>query len=175
MPQAAQVPNPVAADSTGLPDSSWIGKVRDSLEDYPRWLLEQFAGDGINGVSTAGAAPWGIQSPKINGSSAAGDNTPLVQDTTGPVNYVVVDFPTVPTAGQVQVNYDTGEFTFFAAPPNGHTLNVSYQTCKLPDQSILDALADGLRDMFPAVGKTYSAVNTQTKINKWYFQLPPFF
>src|SRR5438046_2010355 len=141
---ATQVPPPVAADSTGLPDSFWIDTVRDSLEDFPRWLLEQYVGDGINGVNTPGAAPISVQFPKINGSSAAGDNTPLVQDTTGPVNYTVVDFPTVPSdaggAHQVQVNYDTGELTFATAPANGHTINVSYQTCKWRDKSNLTAL-----------------------------------
>src|SRR5258708_25220665 len=165
MPQAAQVPNPVPADSTGLSDSSWIAKVRDALEDFPRWTLEQYAADGVNGVNSAGAAPVGVQFPKINGSSAAGDNTPIVQDPTGPVNYVVVDFPTAPGAGQVQVNYDTGELTFQAPPPNGHTINVSYQMCKWRDQSILDALGDGLRAMFPVCGKTYTDQSLQIKVN----------
>src|SRR6266702_5107103 len=108
MPQAAQVPNPVAADSTGLPDSSWIAKVRDALEDYPRWLLESFAADGVNGVNGAGSAPVGVQFPKINGSSVSGDNTPIVTDSSGTPNYPVVDFPTLPGTGAVQVNYDTG-------------------------------------------------------------------
>ncbi len=179
MPQAAQVPNPVAADSTGLPDSSWIAKVRDALEDYPRWLLEQFAADGINGVSGPGSAPVGVQFPKINGSSISGDNTPLVQDTTGPINYTVVDFPTVPNdsggAHQVQVNYDTGELTFATAPVNGRTINTSYQTCKWRDQAILDALDDGLREMFPTVGKTYTDTSIQIKVNQWDYQLPAWF
>lgn len=175
MPQAAPVPNPAAADSTGLPDSSWIAKVRDALEDYPRWLLEQFTGDGVSGVNTAGSAPLSIQFPKINGSSVAGDNTPLVQDTTGPVNYVVVDYPTVPAAGQVQVNYDTGEFTFQAAPTNGHTIQISYQTCKWRDQAILDALMDGLRAMFPTCGKTYVDNSLQITNLQWDYQLPAWF
>lgn len=175
MPQAAVVPNPVAADSTGLPESSWIGKVRDSLEDFPRWLLEQWVADGVNGVSLAGAAPLGVQFPKINGSSVSGDNTPLVQDTTGPINYVVVDFPTAPIAGQVQVNYDTGELTFNSPPTSGHTINYSYQTCKWRDQSILDGLMDGLREMFPIVGKTYVDTSVQIKVNQWDYQLPAWF
>src|SRR5439155_1155497 len=49
---ATQVPPPVAADSTGLPDSFWIDTVRDSLEDFPRWLLEQYVHDVINGLPT---------------------------------------------------------------------------------------------------------------------------
>lgn len=173
MPQAAAVPPPVAADSTGLPDSSWIAKVRDALEDYPRWLLETFPADGISGVNSAGSAPISVQFPKINGSSVANDNTPLVTD--NGVSVTVVDFPTAPQAGQVQVNYDTGEFTFFAPPANGHTINISYQTCKWRDQSILDALTDGLRAMFPVVGKTYTDTSVQIKVNQWDYQLPSWF
>ena len=172
---ATQVPPPVAADSTGLPDSFWIDTVRDSLEDFPRWLLEQYVGDGINGVNTAGAAPISVQFPKINGSAATGDNTPLITDVNAPLNYVVVDFPTVPTSGQVQVNYDTGELTFNAPPPNGHTINVSYQTCKWRDKSILTGLIDGLRAIFPTCGKTYTDASIKIVTNQWDYQLPAWF
>lgn len=182
MPQATQVPPPLAADSTGLPDSWWIAKVRDALDDTPRWLLEQIAGDGVNGVLSASSAPWSVQFPKINGSSVAGDNTPMITDVTaGPnVVYQVVDFPTIPTGPpnsvpQVQVNYDTGELTFQAPPPNGHTLNVSYQTCKWRDQAILDALIEGLHAMFPAVGKTYTDSSIKIVVNQWDYQLPAWF
>jgi hypothetical protein len=173
VPQAAVVPNPVAADSTGLAESSWIGKVRDALEDFPRWLLEQWGADGVGGVNTAGAAPLGVQFPKINGSSVTGDNTPLVQDNATPVT--VVDYPTTPGAGQVQVNYDTGELLFNAAPVLGHTITVSYQTCKWRDQSILDGLMDGLREMFPVCGKTYVDTSIQVQVNVWDYQLPAWF
>jgi len=177
VPQATQVPPPVAADSTGLQDAQWIAKVRDSLDDTPRWLLEQIAGDGVNGVNSASAAPWSVQFPKINGSSVSGDNTPLITDVTANPNvvYAVVDFPTVPASGQVQVNYDTGELTFNAPPPNGHTLNVSYQTCKWRDQTILDSLIEGLHAMFPVVGKTYTDQSIQIRVNQWDYQLPAWF
>ncbi len=175
MPQATQVPSPVAADSTGLADSSWIGKVRDALEDYPRWLLEQYTADGVNGVNTFGGAPLGVQFPKINGSAASGDNTPLVQDSTAGTAYVVVDFPALPTAGQVQVNYDTGEMIFGTVPTNAHVIQYSYQTCKWRDQPILDALVDGLRAMFPVVGKTYTDISIPIQVNVWDYSLPAWF
>lgn len=168
-----QVPPPIAADSTGQPDSQWISDVRDALEDYPRWLLETWTADGVNGVNTAGAAPLGVQFPKINGSSAAGDNTPLVTDNGAPIT--VVDFPTAPIAGQVQVNYDTGELIFGTVPANGHTINVTYQTCKWRDKSILTGLIDGLRAMFPVVGKTYTDTSVQIQVNQWDYQLPSWF
>jgi hypothetical protein len=174
VPQAVQVPNPVAADSTGLPDSSWIGKVRDALEDYPRWLLEQWTADGVNGVSTFGAAPLGVQFPKVNGSSVSGDNTPLVEDSTASIAYTVIDSGT-PSGTQVLVNYDTGELTWASPPTNAHVIQYSYQTCKWRDQSILDALGDGLRDMFPTVGKTYTDISIQIQVNVWDYQLPAWF
>lgn len=165
----AQVPAPVAADATGLPDSWWIDTVRDALEDFPRWLLEQYIGDGVNGVNTSGAAPVSVQFPKINGSSAAGDNTPLVS------GYSVVDYPTPPGANQVQVNYDTGELIFSAPPANLAVVNVSYQTCKWRDKSILTGLIDGLRAMFPICGKTYTDTSIQLVVNQWDYQLPAWF
>lgn len=170
---ANPVPNPAAADSTGLADSQWIGDVRDALEDFPRWLLETWTADGVNGVNTAGAAPLGVQFPKINGSSTAGDNTPIVTD--NGANVPVVDYPTVPTAGQVQVNYDTGELLFQAAPVVGHTINVTYQTCKWRDKSILTGLMDGLRAIFPVAGKTYTDTSIQLAVNQWDYQLASWF
>jgi hypothetical protein len=175
VPQAAQVPNPGAADSTGLPDSTWIAKVRDALEDFPRWLLEQFTADGVNGISSPSAAPVSVQFPKINGSSATGDNTPQIADLNTSTFFSVVDFPTAPTAGQVQVNYDTGELTFQVAPTNTHSIGVTYQTCKWRDQAILDALNDGLRAMFPVCGKTYTDTSIQIRVNQWDYQLPAWF
>jgi hypothetical protein len=171
----AQVPNPVAADSTGLSDAQWISDVRDSLEDFPRWLIEQTTADGVNGVAAAGAAPISIQFPKINGSATVGDNTPLVQDTTGPINYAVVDYPTAPAAGQVQVNYDTGEMMWSAAPTAGHTIQAGYFTCRWRDKSILTGLIDGLRAMFPICGKTYTDSSIQLAVNQWDYQLPAWF
>jgi hypothetical protein len=169
----SQVPPPVAADSTGLPDTTWIGEVRDSLEDFPRWLLESWVADGVNGINAAGAAPLSAQFPKINGSSAVGDNTPIITD--NGVALTVVDYPTLPAASQVQVNYDTGEFVFNAPPTAGHTINYSYQTCKWRDKSILTGLVDGLRAMFPVVGKTYTDTSIGIAVNQWDYQLPAWF
>jgi len=173
----AQIPPPVAADSTGLPDSYWIAEVRDALEDFPRWLLEQTTADGVNGVNAAGAAPISVQFPKINGSATTGDNTPLVSDVTAspPINYTVVDYPTVPGASQVQVNYDTGELLWSAPPTNAHTIQASYQTCKWRDKSILTGLIDGLRAMFPVCGKTYTDTSIPIVTNQWDYQLPAWF
>ena len=75
---AAPVPTPVAADSTGLDQASWIADVRDALEDFPHWVLYTWQADGVGGISAAGSAPVSIQQPKINGSSAASDNTPIM-------------------------------------------------------------------------------------------------
>lgn len=167
----AQIPNPVAADSTGLSDATWIAEVRDSLEDFPKWQIETTTGDGVNGVNAAGAAPINVQFPKINGDSTA--NTPIVTD--NGTNIPVVDYPTAPAVGQVQMNYDTGELIFQAPPVNGHIVNVSYQTCKWRDKSIMTGLIDGMREMFPTVGKTYTDTSVQIQTNQWDYQLPSWF
>ena len=169
---ATPVPSPAFSSALGAADSTWIAEVRDALEDYPAWRGEQWTADGVNGVNTAQGFPVSVQFPKINGSSAAGDNTPLFYDVTAAQAYTVVDYPTAPGANQVQVNYDTGEFIFSAAPTAGHVFDVSYQTCKWRDKSILAALMDGVRALFPARGKTNVDTSIGIVVNQWDYQLP---
>ena len=171
---ATPVPPPTFADSTGLPDSTWIAEVRDSLEDFPTAQIETWPADGVNGVVAAGAQPIRVSFPKINGSAASGDNTPLIQDTTAVTNYTVIDSGS-PTSGQVLVNYDTGELTFNSPPTSGHTISAEYQTCKWRDKSILSALMDGLRAMFPVCGKTYTDSTIGIVVDQWDYQMPAWF
>lgn len=167
------VPPPAHADSTGQPDSQWIGDVRDALEDFPVWTgPEPWTADGTNGIASATAQPLKINFPKINGSSAANDNTPLVQDITAAQSFVVVDYPTAPGANQVQINYDTGELVFQVPPTSGHTIQVTYQTCKWRDKSILTALMDVLREMFPSCGHLNVDESIQIVVNQWDYQMP---
>src|SRR5436190_5105316 len=164
------IPNPVASDSTGLPDSTWITDVRAGLRDYPKKQIETWTADGVNGPSAVGAAPLSVVYPPINGDATT--NTPLIRNNTTATNYTVVDFPTVPAAGQVQVNYDTGELTFFAAPALNDVIQYQYQTCRWRDSDILTGLYAGLRAMFPHVGKTYTDTSIQIQVNQWDYQLP---
>lgn len=171
---ATPVPNPNWSSSTGQPDSTWIADVRDALEDFPTQQIETWTADGVNGVATAGAQPIKASFPKINGSAAANDNTPLIQDTTSSQSYTVIDSGT-PTGVQVLVNYDTGELTFATAPVAGHIISANYQSCKWRDKSILSALMDGLRAMFPVCGKTYIDTSVQLQVDVWDYQMPAWF
>jgi hypothetical protein len=148
--------------------------VRDALEDYPTAQIETWTADGVNGTVAAGSQPIKVSFPKINGSAAAGDNTPLIRDTTSATNYTVIDTG-IPTATQVLVNYDTGELTFGATPANLDVISVEYQTCKWRDKSIMSALMDGLRAMFPVCGKTYIDTSIQIVVDQWDYQLPAWF
>lgn len=162
------IPSPVAADATGLPDSTWITDVRDGLEDYPRRLTETWTADGVNGPSAVNAAPVSVLYPKINDGSLS------VTNSTTSTNYSIITTGT-PTASQVLANYDTGELQFLTAPAVGNLIQVSYQTCKWRDQSILTGLYDGLRSMFPRTGKTYSDTTVQIQVNQWDYTLPVWF
>ena len=164
------IPSPAAADSTGLADSQWISDVRDGLRDYPVKKTETWTANGTDGPVTVSSSPLSVLFPPINGDSTT--NTPLVRDNTTATNYTIVDYPTAVAAGQVQVNYDTGELTFFAAPATNDVIQVQYQACKWRDYAIETALYAGLRAMFPHIGKTYIDTSIQIQVNTWDYSLP---
>lgn len=159
------IPTPVAADSSGLPDSTWITAVRDALEDYAEYKLESWTADGTNGVVGAGANPLKTAQRPINDSSLT------VRDNTAAINYTVITSGT-PAAGQVLANLNTGELVFPSAPPANDVIQISYQAVKWRDQKILDALYAGLRQMFPRVGKVYTDTSLNIQVNVWDYTLP---
>jgi hypothetical protein len=161
----APVPAPVAADSTGLPDSQWITSVRDGLEDYQEYKLDSWTADGTNGVVGANAAPVKTTLRPIN------DGSLTVRDNTAAVNYSVITSG-IPTSTQVLANLNTGELTFASAPAASHVIQMSYQPVKWRDQKILDALYAGLRAMFPRVGKTYTDTSINIQVNVYDYTLP---
>ena len=166
------IPSPVAADSTGLPDSQWITDVRDALRDYPKYVVEGWTSDGTNGALTYTGGPLTASKPPINYS--AGVSSLLIRDNTAAVNYTVITAGT-PSATQVLVNHDTGEIVWATAPAVAHTIQYSYQAVRWSDFSITTALYAGLRAMFPRVGKTYTDTTTQIQVNQWDYTLPLWF
>jgi hypothetical protein len=96
----SQVPAPVAADTTGLPDSQWIASVRDGLEDYPETTIDSWTADGTNGVLGPNAAPLKTTKRPIN------DGSLQVRNNTTGVNFAVITTGT-PTATQVLANLNT--------------------------------------------------------------------
>lgn len=158
-------PSPVAADSTGLADSSWISRVRDALRDYPKYTTDAWTSDGSNGVVAYTGAPLTVSKPPINSGSL------LVRDNTAGQNYTVRTSG-VPGATEVLVNYDTGEIQWLAAPAVSHAIQISYQAVRWTDDSITAALYAGLRAMFPRVGKTYTDTSIPIRVNVWDYTLP---
>src|SRR5690349_3142556 len=103
------IPTPVAADSTGLPDTTWITDVRDALRDYPKYTTETWTADGSNGVVSFTGAPLTVAKPPINIPGGLASNTSLlIRDFTASQNYSVITSGT-PSGTQVLVNHDTGE------------------------------------------------------------------
>lgn len=162
---AAPVPAPVAADSTGLPDSQWITSVRDGLEDYPKYSIDSWTSDGTNGVVGPNAAPLQTTKQPINDGSLS------VRDNTAGINYTIITTGT-PTGTQLLANLNTGELTFPSAPASGHAIQISYQAVKWRDQKIEDALYAGLRAMFPRVGKVYTDTSIFIQVNVWDYIMP---
>lgn len=165
----APVPAPVATDSTGLGDGSWINDARDGLRDYPQYTMFSWTADGTNGVVGAGANPLKVPPPIF----ADGSNTGTVNvfDQAGSVTYTPI-YTGTPTGTQVLINQNAGELTFATAPANSHVIQVSYQTVKWTDTSILRTLYDGLRAIFPSVGKMYVDTTISIKVNVWDYTLP---
>jgi hypothetical protein len=170
------VPAPVAADSTGLPDSVWITKVRDALRDYPKYTTEAVTGDGTNGAVGFTGAPLTVAKPPINivGDILAGTSSLVIRDATASQVYTVITSG-VPGPTQVLVNHDTGEIQWATAPTAGHIIQYGYQFCRWTDQSIINALYDGLHAMFPRVGKTYTDIEIPIQVNVWDYALPVWF
>lgn len=169
-------PLPVAADSTGLPDSAWITHVRNRLRDYPKWTAETWTADGTNGAVTYGSSPLTVAKAPINitGDILTGVSSLTVRDQSAGQNYGVITSGT-PSSSQVLVDHNTGEITWAAAPATGHQILLSYQFCKWTDASILAGLYDGLHAMFPRVGKTYSDISVAIQVNVWDYTLPNWF
>jgi hypothetical protein len=167
------IPSPVAADATGIADAQWITDVRDALRDYPKYTTETWTADGTNGVVAFTGAPLTVAKPPIN-FTAAGVSSLLVRDNTAGQNYTVITSG-VPSATQVLVNHDTGEVQWLAAPTASHAIQLSYQYCRWSDYSIMNALYDGLRAMFPRVGKNYTDTSIGIQVNQWDYTLPLWF
>ena len=170
------IPLPVAADSTGLPDSTWVTHVRNRLKDYPKYTTETWTADGANGTVGYTGAPLTVAKPPINitGDIMSGVSSLQVRDNTAAQNYTVITSGT-PSATQVLVNHDTGEIQWATPPAVGHAIQYAYQFCKWTDASIVAALYDGLHAMFPRVGKTYTDVTIPIQVNVWDYTLPTWF
>lgn len=159
------IPSPVAAESSGLPDSSWITTVRDALEDYPEYRIESWTADGTNGVIGPNANPLKTALRPINDSSLQ------IRNQTSGTTYSIITSGTA-TGTQVLANLNTGELVFGTLPSTNDQIQISYQSCKWRDQKILDSLYAGMRQMFPVCGKVYTDTTVTIQVNVWDYTLP---
>ena len=167
---ASPIPNPVAAGSTGLPDSTWISDTRNRLRDKPRAANSTWTADGIGGLFGAGSAPLSLnQGPVYDGTPLA--TYVAVRDTTSATNYTVLTTGT-PSGAQVLLVYDTATLVFPAAPTAGHIMAFGWYVVKWTDAAILTGLMAGLRMLFPSVGAIYTDSSTQVAVNPWDYTLP---
>jgi len=162
--QTGTVWGPLLGTETGLNDAVWVNAVRRKLRDLPKWLQETRAADGTNGSATPPAIPYQVARPPINDGSFS-------LTLAGTSQTITTTYP--PAAGEVYVDYDTGEIYFGTIPPSPDAMVWNYQQVKWRDQEIMDGLYAGLREMFPAVGKVYTDVATQIQVLQWDYQLPP--
>jgi hypothetical protein len=86
-----------------------------------------------------------------------------------------VVYNTTPSGAQVNVNTDTGEFNFVNAPAGGQAILVTYQAFRYSDAQILDALKEGLAEMFPEIWQPATDTSILFTPSFTEYTLPPQF
>lgn len=133
-----------SAPATGNSDAFFINRVRRALREQAVWFEEPFTTDGVKGsVTIAGSQPLRLKRAPVVGAG-------LVLSLAGVVQTVLYNgVPVGPT--MVNINTDTGEFYWANPPAAGLSVLVTYQAFRYSDQQILDALLDGLQEMWPEI------------------------
>lgn len=129
-----------------LSDADWIIKVRRAMRDLPATQNEKYPTDATTGGQLAGQKPFRLQhQPIVSGSVVL----------TAPGGPWTVDyndlFPPGPAAGHVNINTDTGELLFPSPPAANGTLAATYQSTRFTDDQVLDALYEGMQNLYPHV------------------------
>lgn len=148
----------------------FIAEVRRILRDQPVYYGESQPTDGTTGAITAGSKPFRLQRAPI---ITAG----VILTAPGGAPGWTVDYNDVgaPAVNHVNIVTDTGEVIFNVAPPTG-TMAVSYQAVRYSDQQILDALTDGLNQLWPEIWNP--SVNTTSILvspTQYEYALPAVF
>jgi hypothetical protein len=152
-------PNP-----NGNPDSFFIARVRRDIKDVPVTLKDPFTGDGITGGFSAGAQPWRTsKQPIINPTrEALQPGAGVVVTVAAAVQTIVYDSAVTPPAGTVNVITETGELYFGTVPTAGQAILVTYQAARNGTQAILEALTEGMNQLYPEIYQ--EAVDTTTVV-----------
>jgi hypothetical protein len=135
------------SSSNNSADTVFIDKVRRILRDQPVVFSESQPTDNTTGSLAAGSKPFRLQrAPVWTGLNR-------IFNLTAPGGPYTIDFDDVglvPGAGHVNINTDTGEVIFPAAPAVG-TLAITYQAVRYSNQQITDALYEGLSLLWPEI------------------------
>lgn len=151
----------VTGQEAGLDDRDYIRRARELLKDIPQPADELGSGLG-------NALRYNQQTVPINDDD-------LFSITVAGTPVQVITTPT-PTSGQVFVDFDTGRMIFGNPPPSGtNNISIIKNTVTWRDSTIKEALMDGVRNMWPKLGRV--AVDTSITLATlvWDYQLPPIF
>lgn len=137
----------------GNPDSYFVARVRRDIKDVPVTFKDPFTGDGLTGGTTAGQVPWRLsRAPVINPSlEALQPGAGVLVTVNGVAQTVLYDSVAPPAGGQVNVITETGELFFGSVPAAAASILVSYQACRFSTRVILDALKEGLDQLYPEI------------------------
>jgi len=145
----------------GLSDRQYIRRLRELLDDIPKPADEQGSGIG-------NALRYNMQTVPVNDDdyfSITVDGNPLA----------IIDVPT-PSAGQVFVDFDTGRM-IFGTPPSANTNNMTIlkNTVRWRDSTLKESLMDGVRNMYPQVGRIATVEDISIAVLQWDYDLAPIF
>lgn len=160
------VPSSSAAQN-GLTDGVFIEKVRRAIRDLPAIQQEKYPTDGTTGGPVAGAKPFRLVHQPVTAGS-------LVLTAPGGAPGWTVDYndASAPAANHVSVNTDTGELNFSSAPPASGTLAVTYKSTRFTDDQVLDALLEGMNNLWPDIWNPVTDITSLSVISPIQFEYP---
>lgn len=152
--------------SAGTSDRVFVRRLREFVEDMPLFAPEQL---NANGTSTEYRV---TQFPMYDGD-------PNFSITVGGTKQTLKDNRTDligAGSGFIVVDWETGWVFWDVAPASG-TNNVQFRKSKTRwrDERMLEALYNGLKEMFPKVWQRATDTSITLQVNQWDYTLPQVF
>ncbi len=121
------------------------------MRDTPVSFRDPFTGDGVTGGTAAGSVPWRVNKPPIinPASEALQPGAGVAISVASVAQAILYDSAVAPVAGQVNVITETGELYFGTVPAAAAAILVSYQSARFTTNQILNALTEGMNQLFP--------------------------
>lgn len=148
----------------GLDDRQYVRRLRELLSDVPKPADEQASGLG-------NAVRYNFNTVPII------DDPASCQLFVGATQQQIIQTPNpTPNSNEVYVDFDTGRAIFGTPPPFGQE-NITFlkNTARWRDSTLLESLADGMRSLWPKMGKRYNDTSLTIAVNQWQYDLPPIF